>query len=602
MLGYKLDWSDVPLGRVLNKHIAPSPAEERAFAQWLCPTVAAPHWKRWSFWDIATEDDGRKVLEHWDKSDGVLVTGEADWGDVAIEALVCPLVATSQPHPDDEHCIVGRSGVIARMETVRRYYYFCIEGHSRLVLYCRTNNEYRQLSAREVQIDPSKYYRLRLEVSSNRLRGFCNGEEVADVFDATIHQGRVGIRTNTLSRFENIEALISPHSLARLEQTRAAQKEALEELRSRYPKPVLACEIDLTPHGGGRLLGFGRFGSGQANDLLVQTERDGKGELVALTFGGELIWRQPASGKLWPMKFRSSRTANSELVVGIAGKELLVINNADGTVRARRPLPPIDVFPGFDVFTPYIGHLRKGGPGEIVLVQEGWEGGEKLWCYDADLNPLWEINTGQPRHGHNITFYDFDGDGREEICAGFHLLSPDGKIIWRIEGGRSMDVIQFGRHADAAVGADFDGDGRGEIAIAAGGEGFLLCDATTGKIIAKHDIGHAQGLVVGNFRPDLAGLEIHVGTRWGNYGIRAVYGARGEHLHTFQPDFIGQQGIPVNWSGDGEELIFLESSPAVFGFWNAFGQKVVPLDDLPVSLKEHMYRGSHPPIIQSVLG
>jgi hypothetical protein len=109
----------------------------------------------------------------------------------------------------------------------------------------------------------------------------------------------------------------------------------------------------------------------------------------------------------------------------------------------------------------------------------------------------------------------------------------------------------------------------------------MLCEAQTGKIIAKHDIGHAQGLAVGNFRRDLAGLEIHVGTRWGNYGIRAIYSALGEHLITFQPDFIGQQGDLINWRGDGEELIFIGTSKEAFGFWNAFGQKVVLLDGLP---------------------
>lgn len=72
----------------------------------------------------------------------------------------------------------------------------------------------------------------------------------------------------------------------------------------------------------------------------------------------------------------------------------------------------------------------------------------------------------------------------------------------------------------------------------------MLCDAETGELIAKHPIGHAQRLSAASFRKDLPGMEIHVGTRWENYGIRAFYGGNGSHLITFQPDFAGQQGTP----------------------------------------------------------
>lgn len=586
-LTQKLDWSNVPLGHVLNAHAPPSPAEAKAFEGWICPVNAPPNWRRMSFWRITTEDDGRKVLEHWSKDDQALVMGASDWRDAAVDARVCPLVATSAPHPDDEHAIVGRSGVLVRMETSRHYYFFCIEGHARLVLYRRENSRYTELAAREMRIDPSAYYRLHLEVFGNRLRAYCNEELIADVFDATLRQGYVGIRTNTMARFEKIEASMTARAWSWLQRTRQAEEEVLAELRSRYPQPVLAHEIDLTPHGGGSLITFGRFGSGASNDLLLQTNDGNQPVLMALTFRGELIWRRAQKGLVQAIKTHDVDGSGTELIAGFSEGHIVVICGADGTEIARRPYPKTGVFQGFGD-TPaaldalYIAHLRKTPHASDIVVKEcDPGGGHTLWCFDEGLNLRWEATVDQPRHGHHISFYDFDGDGREEVCAGYHLLSPDGEVIWRIEGGRSFDVFSYGRHADSCAGGDFDGDGHGEIAIVGGGEGFMLCDAATGQIIAKHDVGHAQGLAVANFRRDLAGLEIHVGTRWGNYGIRAFYSATGEHLLTFQPDFIGQQGEPVNWSGDGEEFIFIGSSPQAFGFWNAFGQKVVPIDGLP---------------------
>jgi hypothetical protein len=112
----------------------------------------------------------------------------------AIEASVCPLVGTSAPHADDEHAIVGRTGVLARMETSRRYYFFCVEGHERLALYRREDGRYTMLGGKELAVDASRYYRLRLDASGNRLRAECDGEPIADVFDPVLRRGPVGVR------------------------------------------------------------------------------------------------------------------------------------------------------------------------------------------------------------------------------------------------------------------------------------------------------------------------------------------------------------------------------------------------------------------------
>jgi len=574
----RLKLGNVPLGHVLNPQLEPSPEETVAFTDWICPLNAPPNWRHASFWRITTEDsDHRRILEYWMKGDQALVTGSLNWRDGRIEADIRQLIGSSASNPDDEDATIARCGVMARMWTVRHYYLLCLEGLNRVVLYRRENNSYTELAGQEMRIDPNRYYHLHLHVRGNRIRAYCNNQKIGDVFDSAHRHGLVGIRTNSLSRFEHLTATLSPEEVNTLSISRQRQAEYLEEIQARYPKPILHQEINIP----GNITAIGQFGSGDKHDLLFNTiTAKGRTSLTATTLNGKEIWTRETNGQINMIRTADMNGKALHTIAGVADNNFVVISGNDGVEKARRPYPETSVFhlkPGQTaaIDSLYIAHLRCGdNPCDIVTKECDPGGGHAIWCFDEELNLRWQTTIDQPRHGHHISFYDFDGDGREEVCAGYHLLGPDGEVRWRIEGGQSFEVFAFGRHADSCVGGDFNQDGRGEIAIVGGGEGFMLCDAETGELIAKHPIGHAQGLSTASFRKDLPGMEIHVGTRWGNYGIRAFYGGDGSHLMTFQPDFVGQQGTPVNWTGDGEELLFLGSSPQVYGLWNAYGQKL----------------------------
>lgn len=139
-----------------------------------------------------------------------------------------------------------------------------------------------------------------------------------------------------------------------------------------------------------------------------------------------------------------------------------------------------------------------------------------------------------------------------------------------------------GNHVDCVAIGEFDCDESNgfEVAMAASDRGFLLVDAQTGEVRKGHRIGHAQCLSIGNYRPDLPGSEIWVGTRWGSPGILTLFSGKGEKLFSFNPDCIGQGGVPVNWTGDGRELLLLSSSRDAFGLYDAQGQKVVTFPEI----------------------
>jgi len=170
-----------------------------------------------------------------------------------------------------------------------------------------------------------------------------------------------------------------------------------------------------------------------------------------------------------------------------------------------------------------------------------------VWAYNSDFDLLWDyeapINTG-----HCPYAYDFNGDGREELFVGYDLLSADGRKLW------SADIHTD--HTDEIVVGKLDPDGRPVIGIVSGWEGFMLLDFE-GKILARHNFGHAQRISVGKFRNDLKGLQIATVTYHKNQGIINLFDCHGNVLWTWEPGSSGNILTPVNWTGDGRDEVVL---------------------------------------------
>ena len=134
-----------------------------------------------------------------------------------------------------------------------------------------------------------------------------------------------------------------------------------------------------------------------------------------------------------------------------------------------------------------------------------------------------------------------------------------------------------GVHVDAAVIGNIAEDPKLDpvVSLQGGSAGVYFLDAHTGKELSVTRVGHAQGRFVGKFRPDIPGLQVEVGNRWGSYGIITLFSAKGERLCTFQPDTFSQGGPPVNWTGDGQEYIFIYTSKPSFGFYDGWGRRVL---------------------------
>jgi hypothetical protein len=182
---------------------------------------------------------------------------------------------------------------------------------------------------------------------------------------------------------------------------------------------------------------------------------------------------------------------------------------------------------------------------------------------------LW---TATANLGHFPFFHDGNKDGKDEVYIGYSKFDPSGKIIW------SLDSL-MGEHSDGVCVGDFTLKGEPDrIFIGGSDDGVLLLDEN-GKILKHHRVGHAQTPSVGQFRPDIPGLELCNINFWGEPGMITLYSCSGEEIINFELFHAGSPVQPVNWKGDGTEYIFLSPNIVEGGLVDGWGRRVVIFPD-----------------------
>ncbi|MDP6776670.1 MAG: hypothetical protein QGI83_07895 [Candidatus Latescibacteria bacterium] len=577
--------------------------EDRYLPDWECPLARVRQKGRGasrpSYWRVL-EEDGRPVLDHFNMTDRPIVVGDFLWRDYTIEGHVRQMVSTSEPNSDDPFCFVGRSGLILRYQTLGQYYFFCIEGFDRLVLYRREHAHWHVLDELTVPVDRSCFHHLKAECLGNRITCSFDGQQCFVANDSAYETGRAGIRTCTRAQFHDVRVTASAAANAAFVDTRSRYEKEVAAEREKYPKPVLWREIDTNAFGGGVVL-FGDIrGSGETELLLFQDPSSGDDapRIRAVNLQGEQAWEM-AYPNLKTVAPR--RTAVQDIdgdgvqeLVSVGGNRLSIVNAMTGELKTEAPLPdpgPFLVPRGQPLTDEYLHvqravmpcNLRGHPDARDFILRDGISGGSgwTIWAYDQDLNLLWRQRADAPWYGHSVYFHDVDGDGRDEVLSGYHLYDDDGRPIWRMEGA---EYLPMGDHVDNVVFGEIDGDeGNGpEIGIAGSSSGFYFVDARDGRVQRKYRMGHTQDVYAGNFRPDLPGLEMWAGDRWDSYGLLVQFSGTAEPLLSLEPDNESQSGPAVNWGGDGQELLLLSTTYQALGMFDGFGRKVVefPYDEL----------------------
>lgn len=213
----------------------------------------------------------------------------------------------------------------------------------------------------------------------------------------------------------------------------------------------------------------------------------------------------------------------------------------------------------------------QGWPSDILVKTRYGQ----LWAYASDGRMLWTVKQpGGYRTAHQPFPVDLDGDGRDEILAGYAALNPDGSVRWVFqaeEGQRNRGhadcwrVVRLAeRPAHTRLGMTMCG---GNALVLTDGRGQLIWQAT------GH---HYESVDVGEIRNDIPGLELAVDIDHLPRPPKplCLFDQRGNEIGRINTEYT-RHHILVDWDEDGLEEI---GSSRPRGLFDGRGRRVCSFD------------------------
>jgi len=242
-------------------------------------------------------------------------------------------------------------------------------------------------------------------------------------------------------------------------------------------------------------------------------------------------------------------------VVLCARDALVELDGATGRERRRLPLPK-------DATDCLVFANLSGGPRPTdFLVKTRYT---QIWAFDRHGRQLWTVEKpGGFLTAHQPVPVDLDGDGRDEVMAGYALLNPNGSIRWRF---KSRQADQGRGHCDCfrpvRVGAT-PADSRFVLTMC-GANGIALLDGN-GQTLWEVTGQHFESVDVGRLLPgpDRLQLAVDIDHRpWGE-GPVWVLDEDGAVRTRIMTAYARHHAL-LDWTGDGLDEIVVAQSRTLY--------------------------------------
>jgi hypothetical protein len=261
----------------------------------------------------------------------------------------------------------------------------------------------------------------------------------------------------------------------------------------------------------------------------------------------------------------------SEVFANMSDSEMTVLDGTTGTKLRTIPLPQA----GSNDSIAFADLRGKGWPQDILVktrYSQNWaivgiddntttpptKAGTVLWHHQF----LPSDSSGSDRGtGHYPLVYDWNGDGKDEVMAGYFFLQSDGTQVWTTNTTSKPELTM---HADCLATADVDGDPSNGYEIVVGGNVAAMFHWKDGsQIWEDNNTIEDQQMGIGEYRSDYPGLEVVLLDR---LGPRDATGHDANVLLSSTDQLIWKETrkdygwITVtenmnNWLGDGTDLI-----------------------------------------------
>ena len=544
---------------------------------------------------LITERDGRHFMESMrieknrpHRMFPTLETGKHQWKDYEVSVSVRRL---SQK---------GMAGLVFSMNHSIDTLVFYLDGKDKAAVAYRHKEEVQVLKEVSFPHGCDQEYRLKVDCDGRIAKVYVDDQELFRVEDDLVARGgKVGISADCPSRFADFKVCVSEKTKQEIEVAELAVKETETEEMKKHPKMKLWKKIDLKNFGTSRQIRFGHLtGTDEWYVVLAQMQkrvsRDAYGFISCLTaidLEGNVLWQlgEPSDkteelGKVSAdMAFQVydiDGDGSDEVIVGW-DFEIRILDGRTGTIKKSAKTPFSDDDDADLIGVPYqiyaferinpdgirICNFRgKERPADILIKDRYC----RIYALDEDLNVMWKFKS-PTNTGHCPLPIDIDGDGKDELLVGYKLLDSDGQMLW------SYPISED--HTDEIVaGKWMPGEDEGHFACVSGKAGFFIGDFY-GNIVARDMVGHAQRVSIANYCPEREGREIVVTNYWGHQGVIFLYDCYGNQIWEMENEMNGNILAPVNWDGDGTELILTNADAKKGGLLNGRGVRAVEFPD-----------------------
>lgn len=542
---------------------------------------------------IVTEEDGRHFMEQMrvidnrpHKTHPMLMTGSDRWKNYTVSAKVRAF------HTG------GSVGIGFCCMNSLNLYVLVLEA-GRLKLVYRHKQEETELASCAFDYNCDEYYELKAVCQENCVTCFVNDSQLlACTGEEFSRGGKIAITATVPAQFTDVEVWVAEAGMAEIEGAISAYKAESDKRTLMHPKMKLYKKIDLKDFGTGRQIRFGHLcGGDKWYIVLAQGQRRVRRDdcshiscLTAIDLDGNILWQkgEPSTNydqnKIsadYPLQVYDIDGDGIDEVITAKNFELMILDGRTGEVKKKVKMPlsdktdmaiigvPNGVYPFDRINADGIRICNFSGkerPTDI-LVKDRYC---RIYAFNSELELLWSFRSDK-NTGHFPYACDINQDGFDEILCGYNLLDHQGKLIW------SYPINSD--HTDEIVSGRFMANSEeGHFACVSGSEGFFIGDYH-GNIVKRDDIGHAQRISVGNYCPDRDGFELAVVNYWGHQGIVYLYDSTGEPIWEYENELNGNMLTPVNWDGDGRDLILLNADSQGGGMLDGDGVRCVLFPD-----------------------
>lgn len=550
---------------------------------WYEPNKDTEWFGKTSVWTVREEDGincmQSECVQHLEQGVTLpmLMTGERMlWQDYEVSAGVWPLT-------DENLC-----GIAFRYQDSRHFYLFALHNGSQAVLFCKAGELLTPLVQIDFLHDADTRYTLSAKVEGNHLVCAIDGEEVINHCNQDYSCGAIGLIANQPTRFYDVVLDMELSAYHCVESRKQEERLQLLQKQEKYPQMRLECVIDLKDFGAGRSIRYGDLdGDGRLEMIFVQNVPClNSGDecmiscITAMNIDGQVLWQigEPHTQHAMitadvPVQVYDIDMDGNLEIIYCKDFKLIIAEGRTGKTLRSMQMPKNIPHQEFTIsqnitFSRIIGDsIRicnfsgKTYPSDL-LIKDRYN---NLWAYDSELRLLWQRNVNC---GHFPYAFDFNGDGRDELIAGHSMLSAEGELLWQLPNMQChVDEIIIGRFDVACE--------ELQIFMASGEDGVILV-SQSGEILKKNEIGHAQRVSAGKFRADLEGIQLCATTFWRNTGIITFFDSQGCALFSQETGANGNVIAPVNWVGDGQDLLLYSADCMFGGLRDGFGDCVVP--------------------------